>query len=38
LSEAAAVMKVGIGSVRQHYERGKARMRSLLQPGPKHEP
>lgn len=37
LSEAAAVMKVGIGSARQHYERGKARMRSLLQPEPAHE-
>ncbi|GAA5132584.1 hypothetical protein GCM10023213_00950 [Prosthecobacter algae] len=31
LSEAAVVMKVGLGSVRQHYERGKARLRSLLQ-------
>ncbi len=38
LSEAAAVMKVGLGSVRQHYERGKARMRSLLQPNSNHEP
>lgn len=34
LSEAAAVMKIGLGSVRQHYERGKARLRSLLQPSP----
>lgn len=37
LSEAAAIMKVSIGSARQHYERGKARMRSLLQPEPDHE-
>lgn len=32
LSEAAQVMGVGIGSTRQHYERGKARLRLLLQP------
>jgi len=38
LSEAAAVMKIGIGSVRQHYERGKARLRGLLQPTATHEP
>ncbi len=37
ISEAAAIMKVSIGSVRQHYERGKARMRSLLQPNTDHE-
>lgn len=38
LSEAATVMKVGLGSVRQHYERGKARLRSLLQtPDSDHE-
>jgi len=32
LSESAAVMKISLGSVRQHYERGKARLRSLLTP------
>lgn len=32
LSQTATVMKIGIGSVRQHYERGKARLRILLQP------
>ncbi len=37
LNEAAEVMRVSIGSVRQHYERGKARLRSLLQPDPTHE-
>jgi len=30
ISEAAQVMRVGIGSARQHYERGKARLRTLL--------
>jgi RNA polymerase sigma factor (sigma-70 family) len=30
LAEAAAVMRVTVGSTRQHYERGKARMRELL--------
>jgi RNA polymerase sigma factor (sigma-70 family) len=32
INEAANVMRVGIGSARQHYERGKARLRTLLQP------
>jgi len=31
LSEAAEVMQVSIGSVRQHYERGKKRLREILQ-------
>jgi RNA polymerase sigma-70 factor (ECF subfamily) len=31
LSEAAEVMRVSIGSVRQHYERGKKRLREILQ-------
>ncbi len=34
LSEAAAVMKIGLGSARQHYQRGKDRLRSLLQTEP----
>lgn len=37
ISEAAAIMKVGLGSARQHYERGKARLRSLLQINSAHE-
>lgn len=37
LKEAATVMHVTIGSVRQHYERGKARLRILLQPDDSHE-
>jgi len=31
LSEAADVMQVGVGSARQHYERGKKRLREMLQ-------
>lgn len=31
LSEAATVMKISVGSARQHYQRGKDRLRSLLQ-------
>ena len=31
LSEAAEVMQVSVGSVRQHYERGKKRLREMLQ-------
>lgn len=30
LADAAHVMGIGIGSVRQHYERGKTRLRELL--------
>jgi len=37
IHEAAQIMGVGIGSARQHYERGKARLRSLLQPESPHE-
>jgi RNA polymerase sigma-70 factor (ECF subfamily) len=37
IQEAAQIMGVGIGSARQHYERGKARLRSLLQPESPHE-
>lgn len=37
LNEAAQVMRVSPGSVRQHYERGKARLRELLQTSPAHE-
>jgi RNA polymerase sigma-70 factor (ECF subfamily) len=37
IQEAAGVMRVGIGSARQHYERGKARLRALLQPSSAHE-
>ena len=32
LNEASIVMQISLGSVRQHYERGKARLRSLLTP------
>jgi RNA polymerase sigma-70 factor (ECF subfamily) len=31
LSEAAEVMQVTVGSARQHYERGKKRLREMLQ-------
>ena len=37
INEAAQIMDVGIGSARQHYERGKARLRTLLQPDSHHE-
>ena len=37
INEAAQIMGVGIGSARQHYERGKARLRTLLQPDSHHE-
>jgi RNA polymerase sigma-70 factor (ECF subfamily) len=31
LSEAAAVLSISVGSARQHYERGKSRLRELLE-------
>jgi RNA polymerase sigma factor (sigma-70 family) len=31
IAEAAEVMDIGVGSARTHYERGKARLRSLLE-------
>jgi len=31
LSEAAEVMKISVGSARQHYDRGKRRLREILQ-------
>ncbi len=34
ISEAATLMKISLGSARQHYERGKARLRTLLQTQP----
>jgi RNA polymerase sigma factor (sigma-70 family) len=34
LSASAAVLGISIGSVRQHYERGKARLRELLTANP----
>ncbi len=37
IKQAAEVMRVGLGSARQHYERGKARLRSLLQPASSHD-
>ena len=37
LNEASIIMKISLGSVRQHYERGKARLRSLLTPISQHE-
>lgn len=32
IEEAAAVMQIGLGTARRHYERGKARLRALLPP------
>ena len=37
LAEAAIVMRVSVGSTRQHYERGKARLRELLPTLHRHE-
>ncbi|MDP1588053.1 MAG: RNA polymerase sigma factor [Prosthecobacter sp.] len=37
INEAAQVMRVGLGTARQHYERGKARLRTLLQSDSPHE-
>lgn len=37
INDAAQVMKISAGSARQHYERGKARLRTLLQPRLPHE-
>ncbi len=34
LTEAAEVMRVSVGSVRQHYERGKQRLRTLYETSP----
>jgi RNA polymerase sigma factor (sigma-70 family) len=31
LSEAAEIMRITVGSARQHYDRGKKRLRSILQ-------
>jgi RNA polymerase sigma-70 factor (ECF subfamily) len=32
IAEAASVMRVGLGSARTHYERGKRRLRELIEP------
>ncbi|HEX4561957.1 MAG TPA: sigma-70 family RNA polymerase sigma factor, partial [Gemmatimonadales bacterium] len=34
IEEAAAVLEIGVGSARTHYERGKARLRELLKEAP----
>lgn len=38
LNEASVIMNISLGSVRQHYERGKSRLRSLLNPSQLDEP
>jgi RNA polymerase sigma-70 factor (ECF subfamily) len=38
LNEASVIMNISLGSVRQHYERGKSRLRSLLTPSQPDEP
>ena len=32
IAEAAEVLQIGVGSARQHYERGKRHLRRILEP------